>query len=434
MAYQFQQILPDEHFVGSYIRYAAGHTDAPWEYHEALAFALLAAATPGVRARLHVYPAGLPTNLYVLLVGPPTAYRKSTCLDIAELLLDAALPGSRISEQFSPESFIEQLAERSRNTSVWVVDEFAEMLDKIHHATYMAGFRGLLLTVYSGKSYRYKRKSKRTSAGDKSPDEDFVEKPHLVIMGATTPEPIFRFTTYEDLSSGLWPRFAVIMPTGKPERRPLDETPEVQQREHNRLALQLHKIRSWAAEFGAIGFSDQALAHLDQYAAEIEGIEETDTPEVVKTMLQRLPAMAVKLAMLTAIGWPDATRNDMIVVSRRDAELAVQVARKWQGFMHAFALRIGETEFEAKLQRVKQVIVGCDIVARRTVARAVRLSAKELDEIEMTLADRGEITVTERKMDGKGRPSIVWIVHRDFCHGACDKNPGETQKMATGGQ
>jgi len=415
MAYQFDQILPDEHFVGSYIRYASRHTDAPWEYHEALGFALLAAATPKVRARLHVYPAGLPTNLYILLVGPPTSFRKSTCLDIAELLLDAALPGCRISEQFSPESFIEQLADRSNQTSVWLVDEFGEMLDKIHHANYMAGFRGLLLTVYGGKSYRYKRKSKRISGGQKTADEDYVENPHLIIAGATTPEPIFRFTTYEDLTSGLWPRFAVIMPTKKPDRKPFYETPEAQLRDQNRLIMQLHKIRSWAEEFGAVGFTEPALSLLDQYAAEIEGLEQTDTPETVKTMLQRLPAMAVKLAMLTAIGWPDATKNEMVVVSERDASLAVAVARRWQGFMHTFALRIGDTEFEAKLQRVKQVIKGHDVVTRRTVARAVKLSAKELDEIEVTLVDRGEISVTERKPEGGGRPSTVWIINKEFC-------------------
>jgi len=63
----------------------------------------VAAATPTVRAQLGPYPNGLPTNLYLLLLGDSTTSRKSTSKDLARDVQDRALPGSLSADQFSPE-------------------------------------------------------------------------------------------------------------------------------------------------------------------------------------------------------------------------------------------------------------------------------------------------------------------------------------------
>src|SRR5439155_22512479 len=98
-------------------------------------------------------------------------------------------------------------------------DEFSELLEKLHRAKHMAGLRGLLLTVYTGDDYVYRRHSKRAKSGAPIPDEDRIVQPHLSILGATTPA-IFDLLTESDVISGLLPRFGVIMPNGKPPRRP----------------------------------------------------------------------------------------------------------------------------------------------------------------------------------------------------------------------
>ena len=44
----------------------------------------------------------------------------------------------------------------------------------------MAGLRGLLLTVYTGDDYVYRRHSKRAKSGAPIPDEDRIVQPHLL--------------------------------------------------------------------------------------------------------------------------------------------------------------------------------------------------------------------------------------------------------------
>src|SRR5262245_57438763 len=105
--YSFAPAFPPGHFVQDYLDYAAERTDAAYEFHEAGALIALAIATPNVRATLAPYPAGLPTNLYVLGVGPSTTSRKSTAKNIAQSLVEDVSPFARLADLASPEAFIE---------------------------------------------------------------------------------------------------------------------------------------------------------------------------------------------------------------------------------------------------------------------------------------------------------------------------------------
>jgi hypothetical protein len=137
-------------------------------------------------------------------------------------ILTDAVPDCRLAEQASPEAFVEQLAQRGPDGSLWYVDEMGETLDKLHHAKYMTGLRGLLIELYEGRGYRAKRTTKRTKAGIPILDEMTIERPHLSVLGATTPT-IFEIVTGRDIGSGFLARFAVTMPAQTPPRRGLEE-------------------------------------------------------------------------------------------------------------------------------------------------------------------------------------------------------------------
>src|SRR5262249_1949893 len=107
--YRFASAFPAEHFVSHFIAYAAQRTDAAHEYHEATALILLASATPNVRAPLAQYADGLPTNLYLIIIGDTTKSRKSTSKNIGRDLQHCVIPDSLLADQASPEAFIEQL-------------------------------------------------------------------------------------------------------------------------------------------------------------------------------------------------------------------------------------------------------------------------------------------------------------------------------------
>jgi hypothetical protein len=407
--YVFTPAFPSDHFIGQVIIYMAARTDAALEYAEAGALVLLAAATPGVKARLAPYPHGLGTNLYALGVGDSTRSRKSTVASFVRQLQQDAIPTSLLGDQFSPEAFVELMAPRSGDSATWYVDEFGETLHKITTAKYMAGLRGWLLSAYDGRDFRAVRHSKRDKDGDPVADTDSVKDPHLSIYGMTTPT-LFHTLRPADVESGLLARFAVVMPTNKPARRPLQALAPGGEIADAPLINRLHRIYAWArARQRGVRFDAAALKIIDDFAV---SIEDAPADDVLRAMSSRLTHMVVKVAMLSAAGRlanDQATiPQDTLVVDGDDAKAARLVALRWYGYAQDFASRIGESDFERALQGCLPLVQGRAEVPRRVIARATHIQKRMLDHVEETLVDRGMIRVVKRETAAKGTQAITW--------------------------
>ncbi len=403
--YSFEPVFPPNHFVGQFIAYGAGCTDAALEFFEALAVLLLAMVTPNMRARLRPYPGGLPTAFYLILVGDSTTSRKSSSAGLARALLERVLPDASLAEQASPEAFVEQLAGRSRQGSLWYLDEIGETFEKLEHAKYLSGLRGLLLSLYEGGNYHYKRTSKRNKKGEREADELVIEDPHLCVLGLTTPA-VFEVITSRDIRSGFLARFAIVMPTAKPPRRPIGEDSDDFGMQRNVLSKWLHEIWTWAQTGPRrVAFVGNALAVIDRLAEEIESSSLVDD-ERSRAMLQRLNALTIKLAMLAAVGRPGATESDALKVNPEDAQWAVAVARRWLTYAVTFGKQVGETEIERLIDRALRIVRRKKRVHRRVVAQNVHTTKRIMDDIEATLVDRGEIKVARIEMPGRPATGI----------------------------
>lgn len=408
MSYTFDTPFPKGHFVRDYLEYAADRTDAAHAYHEAGGLALLALATPNVRAHLAPYPHGLPANLFLLIVGDSTRSRKSTAISLAADIAGAAISGSRIPDAFSPEAFAETLAARPKDSTLWAPDEFGETLLKMRSSKYMAGLTGLLLTLYAGNNYEVRRHSKRIKGGGSEEDTDRIEQPNLTILGATTPA-VFETLTEADVLSGLLPRFAVIHPTTKPPRKPFYAIPEGIETRRNQLVTRLRAIYTAAKELPhTVEFQSGALEVLDAFAETLE--ESLESNEAARTMQQRLSAMAVKVAMLSAAGWTEGvTASSPLRVALQDAEFAVTIVKRWAADAKIFAERVGATQFETKLTKCLRLVQENQVIARNDIARAVHCPKRLMDEIEETLLDRELIKLATQKTD-HGPDKLLWVL------------------------
>ncbi len=395
--YNFRTAFPDDHFVSEYIRYASQQTDASHEYHEAVALALLSVATPDVVAPIAQFPLGLRTNLYLLLVGTTSLSRKSTAKDIGKDLAKRVWPGVLLNEKSTPEAFAQDLASRSARSSLWAVDEFAQMLVQMHKRDFMTGLAGLLLEVYSGADYTYQRTSKPSVA---------ITAPHLSLVGCCA-DTIFDKLHEDDVTSGLLPRFGIVMPTSKPARMAFHETHANLTSDANALMFRLNELSPRRDPAGAligpprsITFSPAALDAIDQFGAECE----KQTGE----LFRRLAPMAMKVAMLSAVG--HKFRLDPLVVSGDDAANAVQVVRRWAESAAVFQRKLGETRLEKLVTRAlalawtKGQKTGVP-VGRRLLARLLHVDAKSMAEAEKTLADRGHIAVEKMQTQ-----EVVWVL------------------------
>jgi hypothetical protein len=284
------------------------------------------------------------------------------------------------------------------------IDEFGELLDRLHHAKYMAGFSELLLKVYDGREHRYTRHSKRRKDGAAVRDEDHVRDPHLSLLGATTPT-LFEELADKDVRKGLIPRFAVIMPVRKPRRLGFHDLQDSNMAARDELVERLHAIYVWAKTARRpVHFAPGALEAVDDFAVRLEQ-EAARLDPGARAMLQRVVPMAVKVAMLAAIGRAEAVERDELLVTLDDAAAAVAVAARWRDDALAFAGRLGETDLERKIQRCLRLVEQRPAIARRVIAQNVHVDKRTLDSIQETLIDRGLITV--RKVTLKGRPSLL---------------------------
>jgi len=408
--YTYTLPVPANHFLAEWIAYASSRTDAAHELHEAAALVLLASATPTLRAQLAPYPGGLPTNLYALIVGDSTTSRKSTSKDLGRDVQYRALPRSISPDHFSPEGFVEHLAARPNDATTLYVDEFAELLDKLHHARHMAGLRGLLMTVYAGTDYTYRRHSKRAKGGEKLADEDMIVGPHLSILGATTPA-IFEALVSKDLTSGLLGRFAIVMPTAKPPRRPFFIVGQFTEQARARLIAWTHTLHSWATEAPRpVAFAPGVLESLDGYAARLEQ-RAGDRSDAERAMTDRLTPMAVKMAILVAAGRPETPQREGLHVAGEDAEAALQIVARWEDAALRFAARVGESDFERRLQGALRLVRRRGSAPRSVVARQAHVDRRTLDSIRDTLLDRAEIRIVAHK-SASGPSAELWEVVR----------------------
>lgn len=410
--YAFKQVFSDEHFVSRYVRWASQLVDAAWEYHEAVALLLLAAATPSTRAYLTAHPRGLKTNLYMLIVGDSSSSRKSTAVDYGAALLDDFMPDTIIADRASPEGFIQDIAYRNGRSSVWLPDEFGDHYTRIKRRD--PDLIEVLLTIYGGKDYSKRRAKKRVQGGEVVQDVDQITNPHFSILGGTTPA-FFSQLTQNDVTTGMMIRFGIVMPTGKPERMPIRRLAERDDSERKGIKEYLDTLRVWserygAAELGSIEavFTDDALEVLDAFEVDIEQQSED--------ILKRLPVMAYKLAMLAVVG-EDVPRGARFEVGRQHALYAVEVVKKWRRYALAFQDSIGglsEREQKFKLLGVKALRYLRDHggrVSRAQMAKYLDLPARDVTDLQDTLVDRGDVLLVRGDSSDKGgRPPLFWAV------------------------
>ncbi len=406
--YTFVSPFHPDHFVSVWTTFFSTQSDAALEFFEATALLALSLATQAMHVALSGSAEPLRTNLYMLLVGDAAASRKSTVKDLLVKVAKAlAHVCGVLPNMASHEGTVEALSQVSGKSALWAVDEMGPQLEKLTHATYLAGMLGLILELYGTTDYRYVRVSKRAKKSvERDPDDFMVTDVTFCIVGCCTPQ-IFKKLNADAVASGLLPRFAIVWPTAKPERKARYQM-HASQHEPNTLILRLSHIAKRVAS-SPVRFDDGVLDLLDR---EIDLPIEEDPDHSV--MLKRMGVMAQKVAMLSAAGRlegrdsSDLMKRDGITISMDDARSAITVVRRWIEYSKAFEARLNETAFEENLKKCLAVVQGrSGHVNRREIARRVHMEARMMREIEATLVQREQIEVVT-KTGETGQRACYW--------------------------
>jgi hypothetical protein len=412
----------------------------PRSFHEAMALWLLATvSTRRMHCRIgaeDIYP-----NLYVLIVGKTTIYRKSTAMKLVKSVLHrAGLSALLLPSDVTPEALFDELAGvkpvnfetlpadakdrwvKGRAVAAqrsFMKDEASSIFASLKR-DYMAGLSELLLQGYDGDSGTLDKRLK-------SKGIITVKDLCLSFLGATTPIMYAKYVGNEERENGFAARFAIITPDRDMQyRAPSDQTdipPSVILKIGNlfRKVLPWHGDKEPSASVLMeevqtppsmhVMFSPGAFESLNNYRRALgwdmplsEAIDDSKAASYA-----RLGTMAFKVAMLLAA--VDADERP-VRIEDRHAYAAQMIVEEWRESLHRLDQDIAKSKAvdnddNKVLELIRQS--GLYGVTMREIMQAcnIRPRAKAIDALTV-LADDGLIEKFDRKPDGRGRPTVCY--------------------------
>jgi len=294
--------LPDDNLIIQYIDHQAKRTDAYREYHHASACFLISTVcqrmafsefTQGV-----IYP-----NLWVMCLGASTISRKSTAIDQAEEILKYLGMPSGIPNGFSPESFIEIMADTPVN--YLLADECGALLSNMQK-NYMSDMRDLFCKLYDCKGY-----SRKLRTSQRKGQTSFeVKDPYISQLCATTPANFSEYSSQLDLTSGWLLRFIYYNPSYPKDFMPFQFRTEELEKEFKTLLNGFRAVKKFFEEnYIAFKFTPEALKIYQDWQRKMETQSLEKEDEIQLSGYGRLSVYVLKLAMIYTIADPAFLKN-----------------------------------------------------------------------------------------------------------------------------
>jgi hypothetical protein len=390
-------------FVDDYVAYGQLRTDAPACFHRSTAFAVLSTIV-GRRAVLHLSVGDVYPALWLLILAESTIYRKSTVFDLARELIRAVDPAYLAPNDITPQRFIAMLAEYDGRPLLFMRDEVSGFFDAMNRYDFMAGFKELLCHVYDSRPFRRERMKPKTAKGQEAEDADWrydVKEPFLNFAGATTPERFYEVARVEDLHSGYLPRHLLVVPP-KDHRSGgvVEERSAVLDRAQGVLVT---RLRALAQDPITLTMDEQAYKRFNRYQRAVEDeAQDAPHPSLALIVGSRCTWMALRAAMLLAVA--DGTQR----LSLPHLLRGIDEGETWRQTALDIFGRLAPSKFERLATRVVDLVVRKGTVNRRDVMQILRLSKRDMDDLEGTLDQRGDIHVEVKPRPNGGIPSTIY--------------------------
>jgi hypothetical protein len=388
-------------FVEEYIEWAKGLGDAAPQYHQAGAFTILSTLLCG-SVRLPTSFGTLIPNLWFMILADTTLTRKTTAMDIAMDLLGEVDNDAVLATDGSIEGLLGGLSTRPGRPSVFLRDEFSGLLEQITKRDYYAGMPELLTKMYDGKMQKRVLRKETIE----------VRSPRLIVFAGGIRSKIQNIVTLEQIASGFMPRFVFITaesdisrlrPIGPPTDRDIGNREVILDRMKELVAhyqtqtkittagqsIQTIAPREWNATMTPEAW--ERYNKLENSMLEL-GLA-SEKPEIMTPTMDRLSKSGLKAALLIAAS---RQREETIVVDTPDLIRAIYYLREWRKYVIEVMNNVGRSTSERQLDNVYRAIRKKNGASRSQLMQNYHLSAREADQIFLTLEQRGLIVRQKR--------------------------------------
>lgn len=383
-------------FVDRYVAWATQCTDSPSQYHVAGALTILS-----VILSPHVQ---LPTafgefkcNLWFMILADTTQTRKTTAMRMAIKLAKSVDPDVLLTNSGSGEGIVAALASRNGKSSVFFRDEISGFLREATEKRYMSGILESLTGFYDGMD---EKRTLRKSVLE-------IEDPYFQILCGGIRTTTIELLNTEHISSGFLPRFMFVLGETRPEDIKAIGPPE-QASSDLRDSL-IHYLEGMNASYISrtnsgskprdnnpikMKASSDAWDRMRQLESDTRELGlSSDNPNIFSPLFGRLKNSIIKVAVLLAADRAYRDEHDPYL-ELEDVLKAISYSPMWIESMYQVAGGIEDkpTKDEIRRTRVEQFIrMAKHGTMRGDVMRRFRLTAREMDEIESTLIQRGLI-------------------------------------------
>lgn len=398
-------------FIDEYREWAASATDAPAQYHDLSAFVMVSALLAG-SIKLETSFGTIRPNLWGLVLGDSTLTRKSTAMRMATDIVSFVDKEILVASEGSMEGILGELGTRPGKTSVFYRDEVTGFFDAAKRKDYQAGMVELMTQLYDVPAFFTRRLKKETIS---------VTEPVFIFFGGGIKDKLFTVTDDSYVYSGFLPRFLIV--SGETDLTALRRTgpPTTTNIEHKQAIYSrmndLYREYAVPTEVEILGV-DASLtvrveAILTNDAWELYGdIEFRLTEEAARSSqsgialptFDRLAKSMLKMAVLIS-----ATRQKpqegMIQVTVEDILNAASYVQHWGNYSIEVISNVGRTVMIRVLERVLRTVERNPGITRGQIMRLTNMSKREMNEIEETLEERGQMRV-DKKHGGKAYTAI----------------------------
>lgn len=373
-------------FITDYLDYASEITDAPLEFHQFVSYGILASVIGNklffAFGDTKIYP-----NLWLILLAPSSAYRKTTSMSIGKRILSQVEPAAILPNEFSTEKLIETLAARPCGT--FFFSEFMSLMGLMAR-DYMQGAKSFLTDIYDcPMTYTRELKGKQFKIVD----------PCISLISATTQTWFVEKLKESDIGGGFLPRFLIV-----PSNRKLKDMPLPPMADKDKQKTLTNHLKTLSSYSGQMVFSEDAKRVYLQWYQQQKGVELNS----FSAFAYRLQTYFIKIAMILQCSHVPLKR----IIDEGTAN-ETKIVINW--LLNSLkVVESGEMAFNRYQEndlKVTKLLQRRGKLSRADVLMGTRLASRELNESMQTLTENGTLTITHERPDGGGKAIQFWTLN-----------------------
>jgi len=337
-------------------------------------------------------------NLWIVLVGKSSTFRKSTAMSLAFKLANEVDENIRLPEEFSLEGLYELLSENPEG--IFPIDEFSHFFKQFHR-TYMSGGIEFFLKLYENDA-QSKRLLKESGYQ--------INEPCISILSATTLEGISSSLKEREIKTGLMPRFNFVVALKK--EREIFYPDILHYNKFKDLAKELKERVEYFSETTKFEITEEAIKVFENFLnSKRNRLKNSEFAPFLTRIFNSILKMSIIFAFLR--GQEEIDKKDM-ETSCECGEILIKSAS-------IILDQLCWTPFQEKRKKVLDAIVdiseeeGRKWVSRTELIRYTRLSSRELNLVVNTLVEEDTIEFKREQGVNDKKPVIYYkIKEEDF--------------------